>query len=637
MRQLSGRTGIAVSIWAGSAAVFHLYTSGFGFFGPLEQRSLFLTWFLPLAFLLFPARDSSPKDRPTVPDIIFALLSVLPNLYVLFEAPRIYLRIENVDPLLPMEWVFGIMIIVLLLEAVRRAVTPALMMVAAIMIAYLFVTEYAPGMLYFRDLGSELVVETMYLVGGQGVYGFVTGVAATMVAIFIIFGAFMDGSGTGRLFSNIGAVIAGRYSGGPAKVAVVSSALMGTMSGSSSANVFTTGTFTIPMMKRLGYKGTFAGGVETSASVGGQIMPPIMGAAAFIMVEITQIPYTTIIAGASLGAICYFYMVLVTVHFEAGKLGLKGMPREDIPTGRDILKDCHLLIPIVVLVSMLIMRFSPHYSAFWSIVATVIVSWFRKETRITPAKFLEILANGGRSIIPVALACVCANIVIAGLTVTGLSVSIGGMIMAVASGNLIYAGVLLMFCTLLLGMGVPTSAAYVITSAIGAPILIQLGIEMLPAHLFVMYFAVLADATPPVSVASYAAASIARSHPIWTGAQAFRLALAGFVVGFYYLYSPALTLEGTTFEIISEFILLLVSLTLMAAATTGYLKGHIALPIRMIILIAVLAVVFNHVVPVPLRILGMIAVILALYFSPSLFGRKIVASTETKSPSKIAH
>lgn len=619
MRTIRGPVGWAIGFWATLASLFHLYTSGFGFLPPFEQRSIHLMWFMPLAFLLYPARPGkSPMHRPSVVDGILAFLAVLPNLYVFLEADRLYLRIENIDPLLPAEWFFGILIVVLLLEAVRRAVTPALTIVAAVFLCYLFATENMPGMLHFRDLPLERIVETMYIAGSQGVYGFVTGVSATMVAIFIVFGAFMDGTGTGRLFSNIGTKFAGRFVGGPAKVAVVSSALMGTMSGSSSANVVTTGTFTIPLMKSLGYRPAFAGGVEAASSVGGQIMPPIMGAAAFIMAETTQTPYQEIIVAAVLGAICYFFMIFVTVHFEALKLGLRGMQPDEIPSWREIGRDAHLLIPVVVLVTLLVLQFSPHFSAFWSIVTSIVVSWFRKHTRLTPARLFAALVSGGRSIVPVALACTCANIVIAALTMTGLSVSAGSMIMTLSGGHLLLAGFLLMFCTIILGMGVPTSAAYVITASVGAPVLIELGVPMLAAHLFVLYFAVLADATPPVSVASYAAASIARSNPIMTGVQAFRLALAGFIVAYSYLFTPALIMEGSVESILGQLILNLAGMVIISAAFTGFFRCRLNIPVRLIFGFSALVLVLLETVDTWPRIGVLVVMGVVLYRAPRM-------------------
>jgi TRAP transporter 4TM/12TM fusion protein len=384
----------------------------------------------------------------------------------------------------------------------------------------------------------------------------------------------------------------------------------------------TVGTFTIPLMKKMGYKADFAAAVEAASSVGGQIMPPIMGAAAFIMAETTQTPYQDIIVAAALGAVIYFFTIFVTVHFEALKLGLRGMESKEIPTWREVGRDIHLLIPVGILVTLLMLQFSPHFSAFWSIVASVIVSWFRKHTRLTPRKLLSVLATAGRSIVPVALACTCANIVVAALTVTGLSVSAGSMIMAISGGHLLVAGVLVMFCSLLLGMGVPTSAAYVITASVGAPILIQLGVPMIAAHLFVMYFAVLADATPPVSVASYAAASIAQSNPLTTGAKASRLAVAGFVVGYSYLYTPALMLQGSVDDIVGQVLLNMAGLTILASVVTGYFRKPLRGYVRLLFGPTALFLVLFEGMDVWPRITILAAMLGMLYWSPDQIAKR---------------
>ena len=621
MRKIEGHLGLAVALWAAAAAAFQLYTAYIGYLEPRTQRALHVLLFLPLAFLLFPAHPKrSPRHRPSALDGVLAALAILPNAYVYFEAHRINLRLENVTPLLWEELVLGTLATVLVLEAVRRAVTPILAGLMAIGLGYLFLSEYTPGLWHYRDMTYEEIVELMYLVNGQGIYGTITGISATMVAVFIAFGAFVEGTGTGRLFNNLGSRAAGRYAGGPAKVAVVTSCMFGTMSGSSASNVFATGSFTIPMMKRLGYRPTFAGGVEASASVGGQIMPPIMGAGAFVMAEITNTPYQSIIVAALLGAIAYFFMVLISVHLEAKKHGLRGMDPDDIPSWRTVLKDIHLLIPIGVLLGLLMMRYSPHFSAFYAIVATVAASWLRRHTRITPRRLFAILVNAGCNITAIAMACIGAGMIVACLTVTGLVISLGTIITSAAGGVLWLAAILLMFTTLLLGMGVPTTAAYVITSAIGAPTLIsEFGVPVLGAHLFVFYFSILADATPPVSIASYAAASIAGAHPIWTGVQAFRLSIAGFIIGFSYLYTPALMMEGPALEIIGQLLVNLTGLTVLAAGLTGYLQGRIALPLRPLFVVLGVAIPLLENYPVWPRVLLAVAVLAVLYYLPNLF------------------
>jgi TRAP transporter 4TM/12TM fusion protein len=619
MRELRGHVALAVGIWAASATVFHVYTAGFGFLEPREQRSVHLGLLLPLAFLLYPWNERSPKNRPSWVDWLLAGLSVLPNIYSYVEANRINLRFENVTPLLATEIVLGTIITVLILEALRRAVTPVMAGLLGVGIVYLFTTEYMPGMLHYRDMSFSEIVETMYLLNGMGTYGAITGISSTMVAIFIVFGALIEGSGVGRLFHNLGTKVAGKQSGGPAKVEVVSSALFGTISGSSTANVFATGSFTIPAMIKLGYRRHFAGGVEAASSVGGQIMPPVMGAGAFVMAEITNIPYSKIVVAAILGSVCYFLMILISVHFEAKRLGLKGVEDKDIPLWREIGKDTHLLIPVLVLMTLLMCDFSPHYAAFWSVLATVACSWLRKETRMYPRDVWRMMVNGGRNMAIVALACAGASMFVACLTVTGVVISLSTVITSLSGGNILIAGTLLMVTTLILGMGVPTTAAYVIGASIGAPILMQLGVPLLSAHMFVFYFSILADATPPVSVASYAAASIARASPMATGLVASRLAMAGFVVGYSYLYTPALLMQGPWDEILSQFLVVTMGLTLCAAGLSGFFRDHLNLPARAVLMLGGLFLVLAEGYADWLRVAVIAAIMGALIGLPRLF------------------
>ncbi len=642
MRDLKGPIGLFVAAVAVAMAVFHLYTAGFGTIEPREQRSIHLLGMLAIAFLIFPASKQSPQDRPSGLDWLLAALSTLPNIYSYFESHRINLRMENVDALLAPELIFGVLATVLVVEAIRRAVTPILAGLLVLGISYLFVTEYMPGLLHYRDMSFSEIVETMYLLNGMGMYGSITGISATMVAVFIIFGAFIEGSGVGRLFHNFGTRVAGRYAGGPAKIEVVSSALFGTISGSSTANVFATGSFTIPAMIKLGYRRSFAGGVEAASSVGGQIMPPIMGAGAFVMAEITQIPYSSIIIAATIGAICYFFMILISVHFEAKRMRLEGCNPSEIPTWTTVAKDLHLLLPVVVLMVLMFNNYSPEFAAFWSTLAIVPSSWLRRETRLYPRQILNMLAAGGRNMSIVALACAGAGMFVACLTVTGVIISLSTVITKLAGGSILISGMLLMVVTLILGMGVPTTAAYIIGAAIGAPILIKLGVPTLAAHMFVFYFSILADATPPVSVASYAAASIAKADPMRVGLTAFRLSIAGFVVGFSYLYTPALLMQGAWHEVLAQTAVNLLGLTLMAAGLFGYFRGDLGVPERVLLTFAGLGLVLLEAFDQPVAIAGMsidignvwgrigveLLIMIALYFIPRAAARPL----RTQSP-----
>lgn len=597
-----------------AAALFHFHGAGFGFLEPREQRSIHLLLLLPLAFLIFPARPGrSPADRPSVPDWLLALIAAAPPLYSYLYAFDINMRMENVDPLSPLQLALGVTLAVLLLEALRRAVTPALAVLLGLGIGYLFVTEWMPGALHYRHMPFPEIVETMYLLNGMGTFGSITGISATMVATFVIFGAFVEGSGIGRLFHNLGMRAAGRYAGGAAKVEVISSSLFGTISGSSVANVFATGSFTIPAMIKLGYRRPFAAGVEAASSVGGQIMPPVMGAGAFVMAEITNIPYSQIAVAALLGAVCYFFMILVSVHFEARRLGLAGCREDELPSWAEIRRDLHLLIPVLVLVGLLFAGRSPYAAAFWATVSMLPVSWLRTHTRIGWRELLAILINAGRNMTVVALACAGAGVFVACLTVTGAVISFSSLVTALAGDSVLIAGVLLMLVTLVLGMGVPTTAAYIIGAAIGAPILMKLGVPTLAAHMFVFYFAILADATPPVSVASYAAASIARTDPIRAGIAAFRLGLAGFLVGFSYLFTTALLMQGPILSIVGHLILYLGGLTLVAAALSGHFRQPMPRGLRFTVAPLALILLLLHDHPLWLRIAGVIAIGAALW------------------------
>ena len=602
MRKLTGLTAIVVGAVALAAALFHLYTAGFGFFEPRQQRSIHLLLLMPIIFLMFPARKSSPQDRPSWLDWLLFTLAFVPNLYSYIEANTINMRMENVDALSQGQLALGTLLVLLVLEALRRAVTPVLAGMVALGIAYLFLTEQMPGILQYRNMPFHEIVETAYLLNGMGIYGSITGISATMVATFIIFGAFIEGSGIGRLFHNVGMRVAGRYSGGPAKVEVISSSLFGTISGSSVANVYATGSFTIPAMIKLGYQRHFAAGVETAASVGGQIMPPVMGAGAFVMAEMTNIPYAKIAIGAILGAICYFFMILISVHFEAKRLRLDGCKEEELPPWSEVLKDLHLLIPVAVLVGLMLMSYSPTFSCFCATVSLLPVSWLRRETRLYPHALLAMLINGGKNMAMVALACAGAGLFVAALTVTGMVISFSSVVTALAGKSLFISGLLLMVLTLVLGMGVPTTAAYIIGAAIGAPILVKLGVPVLAAHMFIFYFAILADATPPVSVASYAAASIAGADPMRTGLVAFRLSSAGFVVAFSYLYTPALLLQGPALDILAQLLVNLLGLTLVSAGLSGYFCGDRGMKVRVVIVVAGLGLVLAHGMPVWWRV-----------------------------------
>ncbi|MCK6451350.1 MAG: TRAP transporter fused permease subunit [Alphaproteobacteria bacterium] len=601
MRQIEGLTGRAIATWSAIAAAIHFYYAFGGWPEPLEQRALHLGVFMPIVFLLFPATHRSPRSRPSALDVLLAALAVLPSLYCYVHAEAINLRSEYLTPLTSVEVGLGILLVGLVLECLRRAVTPILAFFVIAVLAYLCLCDYLPGMWHYRQLSLEHIVETLYLIPDRGVYGPLLGISASVVAIFLIFGSFVQVSGTGRLFGNFGTTIAGRYSGGPAKVAVISSALFGTMSGSSVSNVATTGAFTIPMMKSLGYRPAFAGAVEAAASVGGAIMPPVMGAAAFVMAEVTAIPYRTIAVAAAPGAVLYYMAILLMVHFEAKRLGLAGLPATSIPGWRVVAEDAHLMIPIAALMALLTIGFSAQFSAFWSIVAVVVVSWLRTHTRVTPKLIFQGFSEAGVLIALLAVTVAAAGIIVAGLTTTGLVLAMVKIIKGLSGGSLLGTAVLVMGMCLMLGMGVPTTPSYIIATVIAAPIMVDVGPSLLAVHLFVFYFAILADVTPPVSVASYAAAAIAGSDPMKTGFYAARLAVGGFLVAYTYLYEPQLMLSAGWGPATEAFLMNGASLVPIAGGLIGYMRAPLAPWARAILLVVGMAVSFGQDMPTVAR------------------------------------
>ncbi|WP_291296159.1 TRAP transporter fused permease subunit [Elioraea sp.] len=618
-------------LWLGGASAIELLVRTLGMGNalrgvigvpdPLEMRGFHLASLLPLVFLLYPARPgASPAHRPSALDWLLAVACTLPSLYILVHAQDINARMEFIDPLTDLQFWLGLVALVLLLEAIRRAVAPVLAIIVLIALVYMHVGQYMGGIFNTRPFDLHSIVETAYIVPiVGGIFGPLTGIVASTIAMFILFGAFIQGSGTGRLFSTFGAAVAGRYAGGPAKVAVITSGLFGTMSGSTVSNVVTTGAITIPMMKRLGYRPAVAGGVEAAASTGGALMPPVMGAAAFVMSEITQIPYGDIIVAAAIGAVLYYFAIFVSVHFEAKRLGLSAMPEEEIPSWREVAADLHLVIPIGVLVWLLMERWSGNFAAFCAVIASVVAAALKARTRMNLRAVLDSLSSAACTMALLAAAVAGAGVITSALTVTGLVVAFGGIVKGLAGGSLALLCVLLMITALVLGMGVPTTPAYIITAALGSPILREYGVDLLPAHLFMFYFAVLADATPPVAVASYAAAAIAGANPLTTGLHALRFALAGFVVGYAFIYDQGVMLRGSLFTIVEDSLVLAGALTLIGAGFARHLRGKLTMPAAIGAVVVGGIVAFGHMLSTDARLLLVAGTLAVMALAPRLF------------------
>lgn len=544
-RKLAGKMGWIVFFGLLAFSVFQLYTSIFGVLTAQLQRSIHLGFALALIFLLFPARKKNLKVKKVAwYDLLLAVIAVAVGAYWPVMIDEL---VNRVGRLTPTDFYIGIAAILLVLEATRRTVGLPITIIAALFMAYALFGPYMPGFLAHRGLDLESLVQTMFFTT-EGILGTPLGVSSTFIFLFLLFGAFLVKTGVGQYFNDLAVAVAGKSTGGPAKVAIFSSALQGTISGSSVANVVTSGSFTIPMMKKLGYRKEFAGAVEAAASTGGQLMPPIMGAAAFLMVEFIGggITYWEIAKAATIPALLYFSGIWIMTHFEAKRIGLRGLSDEEMPDRKEVLKKIYLLLPILIVIILMVSGMSIMRAALWSILSTIVVSAFSKETRIGFKDAIDALVDGARTALGVAAATAAAGIIVGVVTKTGLGLKLANGLLDLSGGYLIPTLMLTMVAAIVLGMGSPTTANYVITSTIAAPAIILLGVPDLSAHLFVFYFGIIADITPPVALAAFAAAGVSGGEPLRTGVNSAKLAIAAFIIPYMFVLSPELLMIDTT-------------------------------------------------------------------------------------------
>lgn len=522
---------------------FQLYTAIFGVLDAHLQRTIHLCFGLVLIFLLYPARKSWSREKMNPLDAILAVLSVVATMYLVVNYKELVTRAGMNTPT---DIAIGVIGVLLVFEATRRTVGWPMLTVALVFLAYAFLGPYMPGILAHRGVSFDELVSHLYFTT-EGIFGVPMGVSSTFIFLFILFGAYLDATGLGKFFIDFANALAGWAVGGPAKVAVLSSGLMGTVSGSSVANVAGTGSFTIPMMKKLGYRPSFAGAVEAAASTGGQLMPPVMGAAAFLMAEFVGVPYIEVVKAAVIPALLYYTGIWLSVHYEAKKYGLKGTPREELPKFGPLLREKgHLALPLIVIVYLLVTGYTPMRAALYAIGLTIVCACLRKNTRITFKQFVEGLIVGAQSVLGVLIACASAGIIIGVVTKTGVGLKLATALLDLAGGKMLPAMFFTMITSLILGMGVPTTANYVITSTIAAPALVQMHVPVLAAHMFAFYFGIVADVTPPVALAAYAGAGIAGANPMKTGVTAAKLAIAAFVGPYIFVLAPQLLMINAT-------------------------------------------------------------------------------------------
>ena len=574
-RVLGGWRGTVIVFLAIAMSCFHYYTAGFGLLAAQKQGAVHLAFTLVLVLLLYPAKSSMSKTSG-IPwyDYILAGLGAMSALYLVVNYTALT---ERAGMPTQTDLIMGGILIAMLLEATRRISNPVLPGLAVFALLYCYFGRYMPEMFSHRGFTVERIINHMYL-GTEGIFGTPLEVSSTFVFMFILFGSVLEKTGMGKFIIDLSLAMAGGTTGGPAKVAVVASGLMGTISGSSVANVCTTGMFTIPLMKSVGYKPYFAGAVEAVASTGGQIMPPVMGAGAFIMAQFLGVPYLQVAVAAIVPALLYYFAVMVQVHFEACRLGLKGLPKEQLPHLWKLLKDKgFLLLPLGAIIYLLLAGYTPLFAAFWGINVSVVLSWLKKETRLTPVRLMEAFEAGARGALSVACACACVGMVVGMGTLTGLALRIAGAIVTLAGGKLILTLFFTMCASILLGTGLPTTANFIVTSTMAAPALLQLGVPPIAAYMFVFYFGIAADLTPPVALAAYAGAGIAGDDPMKTGAVAFKLALAGFIVPYVYVYNPILLfVDATPVAMTQAVITALIGVFLLAMCTIGFYRAPMA-------------------------------------------------------------
>ena len=621
MRTLTGSTKTFFYVYIIAVGVFHLYTAVFGNFEAYLQRMIHLTSIFPLAFCFFPATKKSPKDRPTLLDITLALLAFLPGIVAVFTYDEICLRIVQVSEVAPLHFYMAILLTGLLLEATRRVVGLPLMLVASFFAAYMYFGHLLPGVMRGMEFNLDEIAELLYLTD-EGIFSIPLGVSATFVIIFLIFGGFLEKSGIGEYFMRFAQAFAGTTPGGPAKIAVVSSCLFGSISGSAVANVYGTGTFTIPLMKRIGYPSHFAAAVEAVASSGGQIMPPVMGAGAFIMASLLGLPFKEIIIAAILPAILYYITIFLMVHLRAIKIGLSGLSKEELPDKKKVIKGLYNLIPIGVLVYMLLTGTTPMLSAVYGIVLAWFISLFDKEYRMGPKQILDAIYTGTSHITVVAIACAAAGIIVGSVSLTGIGFKFVSLITSMAQGIPFIALIMIMFVSLILGMGLPTVGAYILAAALGVPALVNLGFDPLASHLFVFYFAIISAITPPVALAAYAASSVAGSEPNKTGMQAMGLGILAFIVPFAFCYDPGLLLNGTISQDIFAILGGLAGALAFGFALEGFIFSQLNKGMRIILIVAAIAC-FTPTIPI--KIIGMIA-ILTIVFMTRMTHQKTLAT-----------
>ncbi|WP_044746924.1 TRAP transporter permease [Bacillus alveayuensis] len=615
-----------ISILAIGLALYHLIAAYSPFLDAMRNRALHTAVITALVFLLYPAYRKASRKKVPWYDVVFALLALSTAAYIFIDYEGIINRMFIFSPS-NADLIFSAILILLVLEGGRRITGWALTILCVLFLVYAYFGSSFPGI--FKHSGKPLdeLLSYLYLTT-EGIFGTAIAVSASYIILFILFGSFLNASGMGKFFNDISLGLAGHTSGGPAKVAVLSSGFLGSINGSALANVVTTGAFTIPMMKRVGYRPDFAGAVEAAASVGGQVIPPVMGAVAFIMAETLGMPYSQIALAAIMPAILYYLGVILIVHFRAKRRGFTGLPKEELPSVKNILKNQgHLLIPIIVLIYLLFSGKTPIFSALVAIVLSVVVSQINKTTRMGIKDILEAMENGVRSALGVAMSCAMVGIIVGVTTLTGLGGKLTQSILILGQGSLFLTLFFTMVACIVMGMGLPSIPTYIITSSMAAPALLQMGVPAFVSHMFVFYFGILANITPPVALAAFAAAGIADGNPNKTGLQALRLAAAGFIVPYVFAYSPELILmSDNILDIVWVSITSILGVISLSAALEGYFKTNLSWLLRILAGTAAITLIIPETFTDIIGLSLLLVIVISQFMKPSANSTKNTVS-----------
>ena len=588
-RKFAGNIAAFVMIFAVCTSLFHVWMNSFSLMIAIKRNAVHLGLMLGLAFLMYPATKRSSQEKPSVPDWILCVLGIACGFYIYFTYDSLIER--SLIPNTP-DYIFAVIAIILTLEGGRRTVGWILPVLSIGFLIYAKFGYVFPGMLAHQGFSWKRILTRMYLTD-NGIFGVTLMVSASYVFMFILFGSFLNRTGTAKFFNDFALAFAGRLRGGPAQVAVMASGLMGTISGSSQANVATTGSFTIPLMKEVGYTPRFAGAVEAAASTGGILMPPIMGAASFMIASFLGIPYLKVMYAGIIPALFYYFAIFTMVDFEAKKLNLQGMDRSKLPDLKRVIKnEGHMMLPILLILVLLVYGYTPLYAAFFGLIATIVTSMLRKSTRMTFKTFLAALEEGAKSAVSVATACAVVGFIVGVVSMTGLGQVVAHNIIQLSFGQLWLALLLVMVASIFLGMGLPATACYIITASIAAPALVKMGVPPLAAHFFAFYYGTLSAVVPPVALTSYTAAGISGANPTQVAFSGFKLAFAGIIIPYMFVYSPILLMQNVTVgRLLLTIVTGLIGIVCLGAAAENYFSAKLKIYERILAFVAAMLLV----------------------------------------------